>query len=271
MRASLAASGALAAALSLTLAASAAAADAVSARAERAASLPDWSGVWARSGPNVFDPATVDPPRGGAGAPGVREHPPYNAAWEAKYLANIERVKQDTLPDPLNSCLLRGMPGMMSLPDQYEFVVTPEQVWIFAENGAQVRRIYTDGRKHPAGAALIPTFTGDSVGHWEGDTLVVNTVGLRDDMIIDRTGAILSTKATIDERIRMADHDTIEDKLVMTDPEALTRPWTVTRLFKRQAPDAQLFDYACAENNRNPVQANGNVALTGPNGERLDD
>lgn len=237
----------------------------------RRADLPDWSGVWQRIGRGVFDPATASPPdAAGAGAAGEREFPPYNVAWEAKYAANRELVAKERFPDPLNMCLPRGVPSMMNLPDGYEFIVRPEQVWILTENGAQIRRIYTDGRPHLSGDDLFPTYTGHAVGHWEGDTLVVDTVGLRDDMILDRTGAVLSGKATVKERIRKIDDNTLEDQMTIEDSEALTKPWIVTRRYRKLAPGQMIFDYACAENNRNPVDASGRPRTLGADGKPLD-
>jgi hypothetical protein len=233
--------------------------------------LPNWSGVWARTGGgNMFDMATAEPKTAFAGEDHARESPPYNAAYEVKYKKAIAVVDAGRFTDPLTFCLPRGMPGMMAQPDQYEFAVTPEMVWIVVENGGQVRRIYTDGRDHPEGDDLFPTYTGHSVGHWEGDTLVVDTVGLRDDMIVDRTGLTLSAKAHLVERIRMVEGNLIEDKFVIDDADALTRPWTVTRLFRRQPKGSMLFDYACAENNRNPVDATGKTRAVGPDGKPID-
>jgi len=243
-------------------------------RAEKAAALPNWSGVWVIAGPptntTTFDGATADPPGSDAITPGVRQHPPYNAAWEAKYLAAIKRSAAGLLPDPLTLCLPRGTPGNMRSPDQYEFIVTPTQVWVGIENGSQVRRIWTDGRPHRAGDDLFPTYTGDSVGHWEGDVLVVDTVGLNADMIIDRTGATLSEKAHIVERIRRIDANAMEDQFTIDDPVALTRPWKVTRRWKPSGKDARIFDYACAENNRNPIDEQGRTRTLDASGKILD-
>ena len=233
--------------------------------------LPNWSGVWARTGGgNMFDMATAEPKTAFAGDDHAREYPPYTPAFEEKYKKAIAVVDAGRFTDPLTFCLPRGMPGMMAQPDQYEFAVTPEMVWIVVENGGQVRRIYTDGRGHPKGDDLFPTYTGHSIGHWEDDTLVVDTVGLRDDMIVDRTGLTLSAKAHTVERIRMIDPNTIEDRFVIDDPLALTKPWLVTRLFRRQPKGSMLFDYACSENNRNPVDASGKTRAVDAKGKPID-
>jgi hypothetical protein len=240
--------------------------------AAAATALPDWSGTWQNQGPPVntilFDGATSDPPGCDATYPPCREHPPYNAKWEARYLALNAKYVADTLPDPLIRCIPRGMPGDMRTPDAMEFVVRPERVWMFIENGNQARRIYTDGRGHRKGADAFHSFTGDSIGHWEGDTLVVDTVHLQGDLIIDRTGAILSNQAHIVERIRRRDAKTMQDDFTITDPGALTRPWKVTRLYK--PVNGEILDYACAENNRNPISGDGHTLAVGPHGEPLE-
>ena len=97
----------------------------------------------------------------------------------------------------------------MNMPDVYEFAVTPKQVWIMTENGPGILRIYTDGREHPEPEMMWPTHTGDSVGHWEGDTLVFDTVSLHSSdegrTILDRTGLYLSDAAHIVTRMRKLD------------------------------------------------------------------
>lgn len=233
--------------------------------------LPDWSGVWARIGTNVFDPATAT--GGGAGSPGARAYPPYNPAWEAKYLTNIEKVKADTFPDPLTYCgIPAGFPRLMSLPDMYEFVVRPEQTWILTENGPNTMRIHTDGRAHMSADERWLTYTGDSVGHWEGDTLVFSTVSFKGEggTIIDRTGIVLSDEASVVTRIRKIDPETLEAHLVITDPVAFVKPWDVVRRYRKQQPGTRVFDYACAENNRNPVTPDGRTLTLGSDGVPID-
>ena len=176
---------------------------------------PDWSGAWVMQGPTVFDAATVQPKHGRAGEPGVREFPPYNAEYEAIYKKHIELVKQGTFPDPISTCgTPHGFPRLMNVPDLYEFVVTPEQVVILAENGPNILRIYTDGRKHPAAEDLWPTYSGSSVGRWEGDTLVFTTISLKGfsgkDVIVDRTGLVLSDASRVTTRMRKVDDKTME-------------------------------------------------------------
>jgi hypothetical protein len=227
--------------------------------------LPDWSGVWALQGGTIFDAATVEPRGGRSGQPGVREFPPYNEEWEAIYRRNIEIVKQGAFPDPVSTCgTPHGFPRLMNLPDVYEFAVTPAAVWIIAENGPNVIRIYTDGREYPPADDLWPTYTGASIGHWDGDTLVFTTISLKEsrdgDVIIDRTGLVLSDAARVTTRMRKVDDATLEAAMVIEDAKALTAPWSV---IKR-------WDYACAENNRYPGTATGRTLTLGPDGRPID-
>lgn len=239
------------------------------------AALPDWSGVWQMVGGTVFDRATATG-QGGALSVGLRQRPPYNAQWEAIYQRNLKLRDQSQLPDPINTCgTPAGFPRVMNLPDMYEFVVRPEQTWILTENGPNVLRIYTDGRAHPAEEDRWPTYTGDSVGRWEGDTLVFDTVSIKNsqwptsgDTVLDRTGLVLSDAAHIVTRLRRLDAQTMEARMVIEDSKALTAPWHVTKTYRKVAPGTRVYDYGCAENNRNPVDsATGKTLILGPEGQ----
>jgi hypothetical protein len=239
------------------------------------AALPDWSGIWAMQGPTVFDRATVRPPDGRAGDTGVRELPPYRDEWEAKYKKNVDLIGQGRLPDPITTCgTPHGFPRVMNLPDVYEFAVTRAAVWILAENGPNIVRIYTDGRQYPPAEDLWPTYTGASLGHWEGDTLVFTTISLKgsrdNDVIVDRTGLVLSDASRVTTRMRKIDDMTIEAQMVVEDAKALKAPWPATKRYRKQPPGTWAWDYACAENNRNPIGGSGKTLTLGPDGKPLD-
>jgi hypothetical protein len=237
--------------------------------------LPDWSGVWQMVGPTVFDAATVEPQDGRAGNPGVREVPPYSDEWEALYRGHIALVAEGRFPDPNTRCgIPTGFPRILNLPDVYEFVIRPEEFWIVGENGPNIMRVYTDGRPHPAPEDVWPTYTGDSVGHWEGDTLVFDTIGLKGwtdrDTIIDRTGLVLSDAMHVVTRMRMTDDGNLEARMVIEDAKALTGPWEVTKRYRRLPEGTRMYDYGCAENNRNPISDSGQTLTLGPDGEPID-
>jgi hypothetical protein len=219
--------------------------------------LPDWSGTWSMVGGTIFDRATQTG-QGGSTTPGVREHPPYTPEYEAKYLEHLKLRDEGRYPDVQTKCGIPvGFPRILNLPDAYEFVVRPDVFYIIAENGGNTMRVYTDGRKLPAREDTWGTYTGVSVGHWEGDTLVWETIGLKgdrdDDSILDRTGLVISEEARITTRMRKVGEDMLEARMTIEDPRALTKPWVVVKQFRRNPPGLFLYDYGCAENQRNPV------------------
>lgn len=235
--------------------------------------LPDWSGVWAEVGNTVFDHESVEPPGGSSNEPGTREYPPLTEEWEEVYEENLALVAEGRFPDPITNCGVPvGFPRIFNLPDVYEFVVRPEQTWILTENGPNVMRIYTDGRGHPAPGNIWLTYTGDSVGYWDGQTLVFSTIAVMNEgTILDRTGLTLSNEMTAVTRMQEVEDGRIEVEMTLRDPIALAEPWTVTSEFERLPEGTRVYDYACAENNRNPVTDSGQTITLGPEGEVLDD
>ncbi len=237
--------------------------------------LPDWSGVWQRVEGNagMFDVATTVPPDGRAGTAGVRQHPPLTDAWEAKYEAALELVANQRLPDPISRCgMPAGFPRMLALPDVYEFIVRPEQTWILTENGPNIMRIYTDGRGHPPAEEMWPTFTGDSAGKWDDQTLQFTTVSMigESKTVLDRSGMVLSDQASVATRMYLTDEGLLRAELIIEDPLALTEPWHVTRHFRRMPTGTRAYDYACAENNRNPITQSGQTLTLDTEGRVID-
>ncbi|MEM9208257.1 MAG: hypothetical protein AAGA61_03345 [Pseudomonadota bacterium] len=237
--------------------------------------LPDWSGVWERFEGNggMFDVATTTPPDGRAGSPGVRQHPPLTDVWEQKYRATLDLVAAGRLPDPISYCgTPAGYPRLLALPDVYEFVVRPEQTWIISENGPNVMRIHTDGRDHPPPEELWPTFTGDSVGYWDDERLHFSTISMigEEKTILDRSGLTLSQKATIRTTLYRLDDGRLRAELVIEDPLALRAPWHVVRHFRRLPNGTRAYDYACNENNRNPITATGQTLTLDAEGKIID-
>jgi hypothetical protein len=234
--------------------------------------LPDWSGVWSMMGGTIFDRATQTG-KGGSITPGVREHPPYTSEYEKKYQAHLALRDADRYPDVITNCGVPvGFPRIMNLPDAYEFVVRPDVFYIIAENNSNTMRVYTDGRKLPGKEDTWGTYTGVSVGRWEGDTLVWETVGLKgdrdNDSILDRSGVVISDAAHITTRMRKINETTLQADMVIEDVKALSKPWNVTKQFRKGKPGMFLYDYGCAENQRNPVDtATGKTLVLGPDGK----
>jgi hypothetical protein len=131
---------------------------------------------------------------------------------------------------------------------QYGLEVTHsrDKIVFFSEWMDAYRRVYLDGRKMPK--EFDPSYFGYSTGHWEGDTLVVETVNLRDDTVLDRYGSPHSDAMRIMERIRLASPDVLEDKITVSDPKAFTKPWEFTRSYRRaRAGNDELHENTCTE------------------------
>lgn len=145
-----------------------------------------------------------------------------------------------------------------------EFLLTPGQVTIVIEAYSQVRHIYTDGRKLPEDPE--PNFFGTSIGHWEGNVLVAETVGFADTP----RGITFpfSDKMKIVERFQLTDADTMSVETTITDPEALTAPYVMGTRSLRRHRNWTIAEYICQENNRNFLDNNGKagISLTNPGG-----
>ena len=217
------------------------------------AKLPDFSGVWEIGG------------GGGRGRGGGRgagpSGPQLTPAAEAARKALQSKGAED---NQTANCLPPGMPGIMGQPYPIEFLLTPGKVTIVIEAYQQVRHIYTDGRALPADPD--PKFHGTSVGRWEGDTLVVDTVGF--SPLTQLAGNVAhSGKMRIVERFRLSDPDTMSIETTITDPGVLLAPYTSSRSLRRHR-DWTIAEYICEENNRNFVDSSGKagVNLANPGG-----
>jgi hypothetical protein len=219
----------------------------------------DFSGEWDTTQGLMFDPATAEPK--GATAQGLRDRdrPPYNAEWEKKYADELaEHVRVGTIQDPLNYCQPHGMPRILGgAPGPLEILQVPGKTYLMWEYMSQVHRIYMD-RKMPPDNELWPQTMGYAVGHWEGDTLVVETKAMKAGQF-DRTGAPYSDKISVVERIRKISPDKLENTITITDPVALTRPWVVKRIWQRAEPGTRVGDLYC-DSDRNPI-VNGQVQV----------
>ena len=182
-------------------------------------------------------------------------------------------VALDRLPDPISICgTPAGYPRLLALPDVYEFIVREEKTWIITENGPNIMRIYTDGRALPGINERWPTYTGESVGSWDQGVLVFTTVSMigEKNTVLDRSGLTLSDQAEISTRMFLNEEGLLRAELSIIDPIALTKPWNVIRHFRKLPSGTRIFDYACAENNRNPITSSGKTLTLGPDGIPID-
>lgn len=189
-------------------------------------------------------------------APGVA--PPLRPEY-LRILERRIRAKNRGTPeaDASTDCRPHGMPRLMESPYPIRIVQTPGQVTLMHEVAHNIRRIYLD-QDHPANLKL--TYLGHSVGHWEGDTLVVDTTGLNDKTFIDDEGSSHSTQLHVVERLRkIKEGREIEVVFTVTDPVTLTEPYSFTRHYKWRS-DVQPSEYVCEENNRNAPENGVTVA-----------
>jgi hypothetical protein len=147
--------------------------------------------------------------------------------------------------DNVYKCVPPGMPYIYLQLFPMQIVQTPKEVIEFFEYDHSVRYIYTDGRKHPDD--LTPTYNGHSIGHWEGDTLVVDTVGLNGKNWLDRLGHPESEQMHIVERIHRADEKTLQVDFTFDDPKAYPKPWTAVIKF-RAHPTWDVLEHVCEDN-----------------------
>jgi hypothetical protein len=151
--------------------------------------------------------------------------------------------------DPLLDCLPPGVPRILLIPFPMQILNVPGQVIMLFEYDHFVRHIYTDRREHPKN--MKPTWMGDSIGKWDGDTLVVDTVSLNDKSWLDQVGHPHSDALHVIERIRRIDHETLQDDITIDDPKAYTKRWTGQQTFKLR-PGWQLLEYICEDHMEEP-------------------
>ncbi len=171
--------------------------------------------------------------------------PEYLADWRAER-DRVAKLTQAGLPPANNysACIPDGMPAMMQAMFPMEVLETPGQVTFIQEAYNQVRRVYLN-EEPLAPEDAEPRFAGHSAGHWEGDTLVVETVGVKDYVRFRNVPHSASMK--IVERIRLLDEDYMENRVTVTDPEYLSAPWTWRWMYKRW-PDYKIQEYICEDN-----------------------
>jgi hypothetical protein len=206
--------------------------------------LPDWGGIWFLNRRSPGEAAPALPLLNG-------EYLSRYEQWRSEASANGGVTRRNR-----SNCSPPGMPRIMQLAQYpYEFLFTPGRVTINQEAWMQTRTIWTDGRGHPEDPD--PTFMGHSIGRWEGDTLVVETVAILEELEF-AGGALHSPEFRVTERIRLSDESpgVLVNHMRMEDPQALAEPYELTVTYRRDR-DGTLIEFQCSENDRNPVNADG--------------
>ncbi len=195
--------------------------------------------------------------------------PPYNAEWQRRSESELGRGRVAAGPPPaLKVCDEGGFPAVMdsSTPDgMFEAIVTPEETLFLFPDG-EVRHIYTDGRAHPNSEDLWPTEMGDSIGRWDGATLVIDTIARKAGPVaaIPVPGvANLSDEAHFTERVRRLDANDMQDDLTIDDPARFEHPWQLSFHYKRIEGLDRMIAVNCSDNDRNPV-LNGQFTIAPP-------
>ena len=207
---------------------------------------PDLSGIW-----QALNTANVDLQDHAAqkGAPAGQSvvegnEIPYQPWALAKKKDNY--ANRATL-DPENKCYLPGVPRVTYIGLPFQIFQRVDLVTVLYEHAHANRYIYTNGTPHPKGP--IEWWMGDSRGHWEGDTLVVDNVHFNDQTWFDHAGNFHSEDLHVVERFTLNSDDTITYAATVTDPKVLTKPWTTGALLRRP-PNTRVEEYECIENNQ---------------------
>jgi len=218
---------------------------------------PDLSGIWQVQGD----------PRPPGGLFGIGE------SLNSKYFRNvlsdfkpeeqpltpygIERLRQHTAPGAFNptlNCLPDSLPKGDLLPEPFKIIHSNGVIVILYEVETTFRQIFMDGRKHPAD--MSPTWQGYSVGRWEGDTLVIDTLGFNDKSWLDARGTPHSEEMRIEERFRRRDFGHMDLTITITDPKTFTKPITFS-VVEELLPDTDLLEHYCSENEKDDAHMPG--------------
>ena len=215
---------------------------------------PDLSGIWLagnalpcpadlRDGDDCIEkiPLSHEAVDFASSLPGGLPYQPWAAALVKQRMAGHSK------DDPHARCLPPNFPRAFAFPHLQKLIQIPGLVVILDEFNASYRQIFTDARPLPEDPQ--PSWNGYSSGKWEGDTLVVESAGFRDDLWLDMKGNPMTDRARVTERFRRPNYGSLEIQVTVNDPKAYTKPWTVTFPLKL-LPDTDLLEYVCNENNK---------------------
>jgi hypothetical protein len=232
-------------------------------RARAFAALPDWTGLWETEVARAFN--RLSGKSEGNELEAINKYvqlvgpAPYTEAWGRALRAELTNPAAAAGASNAKLCTY-GFPIIMDVFQIFQTVVTPEET-LFVFDDGEVRHIYTDGRGHPVKDDLWPTAMGDSVGHWEGDTLVIDTVA-RTEGSLGIGPNKLSAQAHFTERVRRLDRNDLEDQMTIDDPIAFAHPWNLILHFTRAADLDRMLPWDCA-NDRNPI-VDGKISVAPP-------
>jgi hypothetical protein len=235
---------------------------------------PDLSGIWdfrdffreQRRAAGTPPPAAPGPPAGSLGlAPVIGPNQFFNIGSTLKdglplqpWAAELrkKRAAENNKDNPDAHCLPLGLMQLHTHPQPRKIIQSPKLIVILYEAQAGVRQIFMDGRSLP-GTDAEPWWYGYSIGHWDGDTLVVETNGFRDDVWLDVEGSPLTNAGKMIERFQRVDFGHLQIDVTVDDPKVYTKPWTV-RISQRIMLDTDLIEFICNENEKSVPHLVGN-------------
>jgi hypothetical protein len=204
---------------------------------------PNLNGIWQAlngAASNLEDHAAEPGVLAGQSVVEGKDIPYLPAALEKRKDNHAKRATAD----PLARCYLPGVPRMTYLGLPFQIVQTPKYIAMLSEYSHTTRIIYTDGSKHPDGD--LDFWMGDSRGHWDGDTLVVDVKHLTDQTWLDKAGNFHSDEAHVVERFTRLGPNHLRYEATITDPKVFAKPWKISMpLYRRVEPDVQLLEYEC--------------------------
>jgi hypothetical protein len=228
---------------------------------------PDLSGIWRFVDSPDARPGTPPPP--GVSAPGIglrvpglyqffdigstlKDGLPFQP-WAAEL--RRQRAALGNKDNPDAHCMPIGLMQLHTHPQPRKIIQSSGLIVILYEANAGIRQIFTDGRPLPSTDAL-PWWYGYSIGKWDGDTLVVETTGFRDDVWLDVEGSPLTESGKMTERFRRVNYGNLEIEITVDDPKAYTKPWTV-KVSQRIMLDTELIEFVCQENEKDVPHLTG--------------
>jgi len=211
---------------------------------------PDLSGIWENFRAVAGPPTTGLGPTLGSNqfwdiGYGMKDGLPLQP-WAAELLA--KRMGENSKDNPDAHCLPMGLMQLHTHPQPRKIIQTPGVIVILYEANGGIRQIFTDGRALPRRDAQ-PWWYGYSIGRWDGDTLVVETTGFRDDGWLDVNGSPLTEAGKMIERFRRVNYGNLDIEITVDDPKAYTKPWTA-RMTQRIMLDTELIEFVCNENEK---------------------
>jgi hypothetical protein len=211
----------------------------------------DFNGIWFNANGGIHFDSQV---------PRSRQMPPlrpeYLARWQQR---RADAAAGKSTLDPTAECLPAGFPRFLSMVYPGEILQTDHQLNWYAEWGEATVRIYLDGREPPQD--LPPSYNGFTTGHWEGNTLVTRTAGLRDDTLVDTTGVPHSEELTVTMRMKKITPDYLEVDVTLEDPVVFYEPWSTVKRYVRAPADEYIREFTCFEGNRYRIGADGEVEV----------